>query len=118
MDMKSAVTNVYTNYAGFSGRAGRSEYWYFALFMLIVVIVLGIVDNAIFGMGLLGGLFSLASLIPALAVGARRLHDINRTGWWLLLGLVPIIGALVLIYFFVQPSQPGNNEYGANPYGE
>lgn len=118
MDMKSAVVNVYTNYFGFTGRAARSEFWYFVLFTLIASVVLSIVDSAIFGIGVLGGLFSLASLIPGIAVSIRRMHDIGKPGWWILIGLIPLIGALVLIYFYVQPSQAGANEYGPNPYGE
>ncbi|MGE0233729.1 MAG: DUF805 domain-containing protein [Flavobacteriaceae bacterium] len=121
--MKSAVTTVYTNYFGFTGRAARSEFWYFILFVIVIGVVLNIIDSAIFGMGMggvgiLGGIFSLASLIPEIAVAIRRLHDSGRTGWWLLLVLIPLIGWLVLIYFYVQPSQPGANQYGPNPYGE
>jgi uncharacterized membrane protein YhaH (DUF805 family) len=110
-------------YAVFEGRARRREYWFYVLFVLIISIVLNIVDrftgtySAAYGAGLLGGLFSLAILIPSLAVGARRLHDTGRSGWWLLIGLIPFIGAIVLIVFFVIDSQPGTNQYGPNPKG-
>ena len=108
-------------YATFSGRSRRSEYWYFILFYLIIAIVLGIIDRAAGTMtsngtvGVLGGLFGLAMLIPSLAVGARRLHDTGRTGWWQLIGLIPLIGIIVLIVFYVQDSHPGSNQYGTNP---
>jgi len=110
-------------YAVFEGRARRREFWFFVLFVLIIEIVLNIVDrftgtyNAEYGAGLLCGIFMLAVLIPSLAVGARRLHDTGRSGWWLLIGLVPIIGAIVLIVFYVMDSQPGTNAYGPNPKG-
>lgn len=108
-------------YATFSGRSRRSEYWYFILFYLIIAIVLGIIDRAAGTMtnngtvGVLGGLFGLAMLIPSLAVGARRLHDTGRTGWWQLIGLIPLIGVIVLIVFYAQDSHPGANQYGVNP---
>jgi len=110
-------------YAVFEGRARRREYWFYALFVVLISIGLNIVDrilgtyNAEYGTGILGGLFSLAVLIPSLAVGARRLHDTGRSGWWLLIGLIPLIGAIVLIVFFVIDSQPGTNQYGPNPKG-
>ncbi len=108
-------------YATFSGRSRRSEYWYFALFYLIIAVVLGIIDRMAGTMtsdgmvGILGGLFTLAMLIPSLAVGARRLHDTGRSGWWQLIALVPLIGVIVLIVFYVQDSHPGSNQYGPNP---
>lgn len=111
-------------YADFSGRSRRSEYWYFVLFVVLIEIALSIVDrmlglyNSEGGYGWLSGLFVLAIFIPHLAVGARRLHDTGRTGWWLLIGLVPLIGAIVLIYFFVLDSQPGTNAWGPNPKGD
>jgi uncharacterized membrane protein YhaH (DUF805 family) len=108
-------------YATFSGRSQRSEYWYFFLFYILINIGLSFIDNvtgtldADTGVGLLSGLFSLAVLIPSIAVGVRRLHDTSRSGWWLLIGFIPLIGTIVLIVFFVQDSMPGDNEYGPNP---
>ena len=110
-------------YAVFEGRARRREYWFFVLFAVLIHIVLNVVDrmlglySAANGIGILGGIFGLAILIPSLAVGARRLHDTGRSGWWLLIGLIPLIGAIVLIVFFVMDSQPGSNAYGPNPKG-
>jgi len=109
-------------YAVFEGRARRREYWFFALFVVLISVVLTIIDAMIGtmtsqGAGILSGLFCLAVLIPSLAVGARRLHDTGRSGWWLLIGLIPFIGAIVLIVFFLLDSQPGTNAYGPNPKG-
>jgi uncharacterized membrane protein YhaH (DUF805 family) len=107
-------------YVDFNGRARRSEYWFFALFTALVSIVGGILD-AIFGLkgfsqgtGPIQGVLQLALLLPSLAVGARRLHDTSRSGWWLLIGLVPLVGWIVLLLFFIQDSQPAN-KYGPSP---
>lgn len=112
---------VLKQYADFQGRARRREYWWFFLVNLLITIGLSVVDYAAglvdptTGYSLLAGLYSLAILLPSFAVSVRRLHDTGRRGWWLLLGLVPVIGPLVLLYFFVQDSDPGHNEYGPNP---
>jgi len=133
-------------YAQFGGRASRSEFWYFVLFNLIISIVLGILDgtlgtsytyttmsNTMAGatteiasasmtqtIGYIQSLYSLAVLIPSIAVSIRRLHDTDRSGWWLLLGVIPIvnfIGIFVLLFFYVQDSQAGDNRFGPNPKG-
>jgi uncharacterized membrane protein YhaH (DUF805 family) len=112
---------VLKKYAVFSGRARRAEYWYFVLFNLIIVIVLSLIDtllgtfNVMRGVGLLSGLYGLAVLIPSLAVTVRRLHDIDRTGWWILINLVPLIGTIVLLVFALTPGTPGSNRYGPDP---
>ena len=114
---------VLKQYAVFKGRARRKEYWFFLLFNLIVSLALTVVDfmtgtlDSELGMGLLSGLYSLAILIPSLAVTVRRLHDTDRTGWWLLIGMIPLIGAIVLLVFMLLDSQPGDNQYGAHPKG-
>lgn len=100
-------------YADFSGRARRTEYWMFFLFYIIFYVALSIVDS-ILGIGLLTTVFALGMLIPTLSIGARRLHDTGRSGWWQLIGIVPLIGAIVLIVFFVQDSHD-ENSYGSNP---
>jgi uncharacterized membrane protein YhaH (DUF805 family) len=110
---------VLKKYAVFSGRARRKEYWFYVLWFVIISIGLAIID-AVLGLrvgdaGVLQALYALALLIPSLAVGARRLHDIGRTGWWLLIWLIPLIGWIVLLVFFFTDSQPGDNEYGPSP---
>ena len=108
-------------YAVFSGRSRRMEYWYFALFVILISIALSIIDGLIgtyprtMGAGLLSSIFSLAVLIPSIAVTVRRLHDIDRSGWWVLISLVPLIGWIFLLVFTVQHSTPGTNRYGPNP---
>ena len=108
-------------YAVFGGRSRRKEYWYFVLFSLIVSLVLSAVDALLgtFGsasnVGLLGGIYGLAIIIPTIAVSVRRLHDIDRTGWWVLISLVPVIGTIVLLVFAVLDGTPGENRFGPNP---
>lgn len=115
--------SVLKNYATFSGRARRKEYWMFTLFNFIIYIVLTILDGALglvnyeTGFGVLSGLYTLAVLIPGLAVLVRRLHDTNRSGWWVLISFVPLIGLIVLLVFACLDSQKGNNKYGAYPKG-
>jgi uncharacterized membrane protein YhaH (DUF805 family) len=106
---------VLKKYAEFNGRARRKEYWMFVLINMIIIFVLYFIEGLAGGPGILGGLYSLAVLIPGIAVTVRRLHDTNRSGWWLLIGLIPIIGHIILLVFTVQGSQPGGNQYGPNP---
>ncbi len=122
MTFTQAISMVFSKYATFSGRAARPEFWWWVLFMFIVMAVTQIVDDILFGpmLGPGGGdagqpltvLASLALLLPNLAVAVRRLHDIGRSGWWVLIGFVPIIGFLVLLYWYVQPGIDGRNQYG------
>ena len=115
--------NVLKQYAVFKGRARRKEYWFFILFNLIASVVLTVIDfmtgllDAELGIGLLSGLYSLAVLVPSLAVTVRRLHDTDRSGWWLLIGLVPLIGAIVLLVFMLLDGTPCDNRHGASPKG-
>jgi uncharacterized membrane protein YhaH (DUF805 family) len=103
-------------YADFSGRARRKEYWLFLLINIIIAVILGIVDGAILGSsGVLGLIFALGILIPSFAVAARRLHDTGRSGWWLLIQFVPVLGSIVLIVFFCLDSEEKDNQYGPNP---
>jgi uncharacterized membrane protein YhaH (DUF805 family) len=100
-------------YADFTGRARRKEYWMFVLFYLIFYVVTIGIDMAL-GTTFIAAIFSLGLLLPSLAIGARRLHDTGRSGWWQLIGFIPLIGAIVLIVFWCQDSQD-ENDYGANP---
>jgi uncharacterized membrane protein YhaH (DUF805 family) len=106
---------VKNKYATFGGRARRQEYWMFFLINLLIALGIGIVEGIIGLGGILGMLYALAMLIPGIAVSVRRLHDTGRSGWWLLIGLVPFIGWIVVLVFMVLDSQPGDNAYGANP---
>lgn len=118
---------VLKKYAVFSGRARRKEYWFFVLFNIIVGIILSVIDGALglniieqegANIGWLYSIYSLAVLLPGLAVSIRRLHDTDRSGWWILIALIPIIGAIVLLIFMVLDSQPGSNRFGPNPKNE
>ena len=114
-------TTALKKYAVFSGRSRRSEYWYFILFYFIIYIALAFVDRVTgtfdpkSGIGLLTAIFALALLIPSLSVSVRRLHDTDRSGWWLFIGFIPLIGAIVLIVFFALDSGAGTNRFGPNP---
>jgi uncharacterized membrane protein YhaH (DUF805 family) len=113
-------TDAFKKYAQFSGRSTRTEYWMFVLCNLIVSIVIGILAPLIFSeaiANIIGYVYLLAVIIPSLAILARRLHDIDRSGWWILLGIIPLIGAVVLIIFAILDSTPGANSYGPNPKG-
>jgi uncharacterized membrane protein YhaH (DUF805 family) len=103
-----------TKYAKFDGRAQREEYWMYYLIYIIIYIVLAAIDYALH-MKFLSSIFSLALLIPSIAVAARRLHDINRSGWWQLLALIPIIGWIILLIWYITDSDSGSNQYGPNP---
>ncbi len=113
LSFPDAVRSVLTQYATFSGRARRAEYWWFALFSVVVVLVAAIIDVAI-GFPLVQLVVSLGLIVPGLAVGVRRLHDTDRSGWWLLLGLVPF-GGIVLLVFYCLEGLRGPNRYGPDP---
>lgn len=114
---------VLKKYAVFDGRAGQKEYWWFSLFSFIIILVLSVIDivtgtfNVNVGLGLLGSIYTLAVLIPSIAVSVRRLHDTDRSGWWFLINGIPLIGVIVFLVFTAQDSTPGNNQYGSNPKG-
>ena len=99
MTFGESINRCFTQYAGFSGRAGKAEFWWWMLFLLIASLALRLINPQ------LASLFSLATLLPSLAVTARRLHDIGRSGWWQLVALIPLIGWLILLYWCVQDSR-------------
>lgn len=110
MDFKQAVIRCLRDkYADFGGRASRPEFWWFALASVLVGLVLNILH-----LGIIAMLVNLALIVPSFAVGARRLHDIGKSGWFQLVFLVPVVGLILLIYWFAQPST-GPNEYGEGP---
>ncbi|MGA8211677.1 MAG: DUF805 domain-containing protein [Nocardioidaceae bacterium] len=113
MSFTEAVSSCFRQYAGFSGRARRSEFWYFALFLLLLNIVMTLLDPT--ANDSLVSLVGLLLLVPTIAVTVRRLHDTNRTGWWVLVGLVPLAGFIVLLVFEVLDSTPGPNRFGPSP---
>jgi uncharacterized membrane protein YhaH (DUF805 family) len=110
-------------YATFTGRARRKEFWFFQLFVLLIGIALSLADRGLgvlddeTGLGVLSGIFSLAMFLPNLAVSVRRLHDTDRSGWWLLLCFVPLIGIVVLLVFFCLDGTRGTNRFGDDPKG-
>jgi len=107
MTFTGSIRTCLTKYADFNGRASRSEYWWFVLFSCLVSAALHLIDDS----DIAGGLFSLAILLPTLGVAVRRLHDTNRSGWFLLLHLIPIIGWIILIVWYVQKGDEGVNQY-------
>ena len=106
-------------YFDFKGRAPRSEYWWFALFGWAMMIILSILDDLIFntasGYGFLTTIWGLLILLPSIGVGIRRLHDLDKSGWWLLISLIPIIGFFILVFFFVKQGTRGQNRFGVDP---
>lgn len=99
-----------------TGRARRAEYWQFVLFDAIAAVVCFVIDLAI-GSPILYALYAIATLLPSLAVGVRRLHDTDRSGWWLLISVIPLVGAIVLLVFMCLEGTRGENKYGADPKG-
>lgn len=113
MSFTEAISSCFRQYVGFSGRAPRSEFWYFQLFAILLGIGASIVDPT----GVIGGLISLVLLLPGLAVSARRLHDTNRSGWWLLIALIPLVGIIILIVWWASRGEPHANRFGPPPLG-
>jgi uncharacterized membrane protein YhaH (DUF805 family) len=111
MGFSEAVKSGFDHYTTFDGRASRAAYWWWFLFAIIAAIAASILD-AIIGSTIIAILVSLGLLLPNISVGIRRLHDINKTGWWILIGLIPLIGFIILIIFYVQQGDAGPNDYG------
>jgi uncharacterized membrane protein YhaH (DUF805 family) len=119
MTFGDAVRSGWNNYATFSGRTPRAGYWWWIVFVVLVGSGVNTIDVSAFGQDklYLTGIFWLAALIPNLSVATRRLHDIDRRGWWQLLWFIPVIGWIILLVWYCKPSQPGANRFGPNPYG-
>jgi uncharacterized membrane protein YhaH (DUF805 family) len=114
-------TCLVEKYVNFSGRARRSEFWWFTLFGWLVMVVLSLIEGTVFntesGYGILTTIWGLAIILPSIGVSVRRLHDLDKSGWWLLLSVIPVIGFLVLLFWYVQQGTPGQNRFGADPIG-
>lgn len=126
MDFGTALKAFWSNYRNFKGRARRSEYWFIQLFLVATNLAAAAIDLALMdgdvdrfiangGGGIVGLIWILATIVPALAVLIRRLHDTNRSGWWALIGFVPLIGTIVILVFTVKDSDQGDNRYGVSP---
>ena len=119
MTFVQAIQSGFANYLNFSGRAIRSEYWYWVLFAMLGGLATEIVDSAIFAshssVSPLNGVFDLLIFLPGLGLGIRRLHDINRSGWWILITLT-LIGVFLLLYWACQRGTPGPNRFGPDPF--
>jgi uncharacterized membrane protein YhaH (DUF805 family) len=117
MTFIQAIQSGFSNYVNFSSRAIRSEYWFWVLFAVIGEAVGSGLDYTIFATstGLFYSVFALAVFLPSLAVAIRRLHDLDRSGWWILISLIPIVGGIVLIVWFCSPGTPGPNRFGPDP---
>ena len=117
MDTFNFYKDALTNYVHFEGRASRKQYWYFVLWNAIIFTGISIILNIILqGNGMyVSWIYNLAILLPSLAIAIRRLHDIGKSGWWLCILLIPIVGAIVILIFLITPGEPGTNAHGTNP---
>ena len=126
MGFGEAVKSFWSNYATFRGRSRRSEYWWIQLFLVLTNLAVAAVDLALMngdidrfiangGGGIVGLVWILVTIVPALAVLVRRLHDTGKSGWWVLIGFVPFVGTIVLFVFSVLDSDTGDNKYGESP---
>jgi uncharacterized membrane protein YhaH (DUF805 family) len=115
MNIQDAVMTCLRKYVDFNGRAGKAEFWWFVLFYVVADIVLSIIGSIIHVPAI--SLLILGLFLPYLGVAVRRLHDTNRSGWMLLIGLIPLVGAILLIVWWVGDGTVGDNQYGADPRG-
>ena len=114
MDFTSAIKSGFSNYANFSGRASRSEYWYFTLFSVIVNIGASLIDQ-ILGIYIVAGLAGIALIVPGLSMAWRRLHDIDKSGWYVLIYLIPFIGGIIMLVMCATAGTEGKNQFGEYP---
>ncbi|MDA0247102.1 MAG: DUF805 domain-containing protein [Actinobacteria bacterium] len=125
MNFTAAIRSFWSRFADFKGRSRRSEYWYVQVFLVVTNLAVAGIDLALMdgdvdrfiangGGGIVGLIWIFATIVPALAVLIRRLHDAGKTGWWALVGFIPLVGAIVLLVFTVTDSSPGENKYGTS----
>lgn len=125
MNLQQAIKSCFNKYVTFSGRAARSEYWFWTLFTFIGALIASFIDGALFAGNTIGSsgngpiylIFVLAILLPGLAVSVRRFHDIDRSGWWLLTFLIPLLGIILMLIFFTKKGTTGDNRFGPDPLG-
>jgi len=126
LDFQRALRSFWKRYRDFRGRSRRSEYWFIQLFLVVTNIAVAIIDLALMGWdvdrfiangggGIVGLVWILLTIVPAVAVLVRRLHDTGKSGWWALVGFLPLVGAVVLLVFTVTDSSPGENKFGLSP---
>jgi len=126
LDFQRALRSFWKRYRDFRGRSRRSEYWFIQLFLVVTNIAVAIIDLALMGWdvdrfiangggGIVGLVWILVTIVPAFAVLVRRLHDTGKSGWWALVGFLPLVGAVVLLVFTVTDSSPGENKFGLSP---
>jgi uncharacterized membrane protein YhaH (DUF805 family) len=122
MGFGEAISSGFSNYVNFSARAARSEFWYWTLFVILVAIVANVVDAVVVGIGSgfapVSTIVSLGLILPNIAMQVRRLHDTDRTGWWILIALVPLVGIILLIVWYATKGTDGSNQYGSDPLGK
>lgn len=116
MGFVDSIKSGFAHYVKFNGRARRSQYWWWTLFVFIVAIIAQVLDNVIGTNGVVSLIIGLGLFLPGLSVAIRRLHDTDKTGWWILIALVPLVGIIVLLIFFLTPSTPGANRFGEQSY--
>lgn len=131
MGFADSIRTCFSKFVTFQGRAQRSEFWFFMLFVIVGQLALGMIDSFLFGTvttveggfeaqtntPVLSGIFGLVTLLPAISVAVRRLHDTDRSGWWYWLALIPLIGIIILIVWYASKGTNGPNTYGADPLG-
>lgn len=117
MTFGQSIKTCLSKYVAFSGRAQRSEYWWWSLFVIVLTYGVMFIEIAVLGTAVLNLIISLALILPGIAVSVRRLHDLDRSGWWILIAIIPLVGAIILLVWFCTKGTTGSNNYGQDPLG-